>query len=213
MHVGTVAAGRIGLAILQRLKPFHVKPHYFQRHRLPESVEKELDLTFHTNVDDMVRVCDVVTINAPLHPGTLNMFNDKLLSKMKRGAYIVDTARTQICDRDAIVGSLESGQLAGHAGDVWYQQPAPKHHSGRSMPYNGMTPHMSGMSSGQARYAGVRETPADIAKELGKATARVKLDAVIDSAGAPEMMQFIALAARGKIRHTLKMFTFNRINE
>jgi formate dehydrogenase len=159
MHVGTVAAGRIGLAILRRLKPFHVKLHYFQRHRLPESVEKELGLTFHANVEDMVRVCDVVTINAPLHPGTLNMFNDKLLSKMKRGAYIVDTARARICDRDAIVRSLESGQLAGYAGDVWYPQPAPKHHPWRSMPYNGMTPHMSGTSlSGQARYAaGTRE--------------------------------------------------------
>jgi formate dehydrogenase len=151
MHV---AAGRIGLAILRRLKPFDVKLHYFQRHRLPESIEKELGLTFHANVEDMVRVCDVITINAPLHPGTLNMFNDKLLSKMKRGAYIVDTARAQICDRDAIVRSLESDQLAGYAGDVWYPQPAPKHHPWRSMPNNGMTPHMSGTSlSGQARYA------------------------------------------------------------
>jgi D-arabinose 1-dehydrogenase-like Zn-dependent alcohol dehydrogenase len=117
-------------------------------------------------------------------------------------------------------------------------------------------------SSGRARYAGVRETPADIAKELSKATGQGELDAIIDCAGAPEMMQLgfsllsisghyadvglvgdridiplfprvsreqtfhgsfwgndtdlsevIALAAQGKIRHTLKMFTFNRINE
>ena len=159
MHVGTVAAGRIGLAVLRRLKPFEVKLHYFQRHRLPASLEKELGLTFHSNVEDMVKVCDIVTINAPLHPGTQNMFNDELLSKMKRGAYIVNTARAQICDRDGIVRALESGQLAGYAGDVWYPQPTPKDHPWRSMPYHGMTPHMSGTSlSAQARYAaGTRE--------------------------------------------------------
>lgn len=159
MHVGTVAAGRIGLAVLRRLKPFEVKLHYFQRHRLPHSVESELDLTYHANADEMVQVCDIVTINAPLHPGTQNMFNDSLLSKMKRGAYIVDTARAQICDRDAIVRALENGQLAGYAGDVWYPQPPPKDHPWRSMPHHGMTPHMSGTSlSAQARYAaGTRE--------------------------------------------------------
>ena len=49
----------------------------------------------------MVKVCDVVTINAPLHPQTENMFDDALLSKMKRGSYIVNTARGKICDRDS----------------------------------------------------------------------------------------------------------------
>ena len=158
MHVGTVAAGRIGLAVLRRLKPFDVKLHYFQRQRLPASVEKELGLTFHPNVDEMVEVCDIVTINAPLHPGTQNLFNDSLLSRMKRGAYIVNTARAQICDRDGIVRALESGQLAGYAGDVWYPQPPPMNHPWRSMPHHGMTPHVSGTFSAQARYAaGTRE--------------------------------------------------------
>ena len=107
----------------------------------------------------MVKVCDVLTINAPLHPETENLFNDKLLSKMKRGAYLVNTARGKICDRDAIVRALESGQLAGYAGDVWFPQPAPKDHPWRTMPHHGMTPHVSGTSlSAQARYAdGTRE--------------------------------------------------------
>src|SRR6266536_752310 len=159
MNVGTVAAGRIGLAVLKRLKPFDVKLHYADRHRLPENVEKELNVTYHPNVESMVRVCDVVTINAPLHPETENLFNDALISKMKRGAYLVNTARGKICDRDAIVRALESGQLAGYAGDVWFPQPAPKDHPWRTMPHHGMTPHTSGTSlSAQARYAaGTRE--------------------------------------------------------
>jgi formate dehydrogenase len=159
MEVGTVAAGRIGLAVLRRLKPFDVKLHYTDRHRLPENVEKELGVTYHPNVGSMVRVCDVVTINAPLHPETEHLFNDALISKMKRGAYLVNTARGRIVDRDAVVRARESGQLAGYAGDVWYPQPAPKDHPWRTMPHHGMTPHTSGTSlSAQARYAaGTRE--------------------------------------------------------
>jgi len=159
MTVGTVAAGRIGLAVLRRLKPFDVKLHYTDRHRLPDEVEKELGLNYHPNVESLVRVCDVVTINCPLHPETEHMFNAELIGKMKRGAYIVNTARGKICDRDAIVRALESGQLAGYAGDVWFPQPAPQDHPWRSMPHHGMTPHTSGTSlSAQARYAaGTRE--------------------------------------------------------
>lgn len=154
MEVGTVAAGRIGLAVLKRLKPFDVKLHYTDRHRLPESVEKELNLTYHPTADSMVRVCDVVTINAPLHPETEHLFNDALIGKMKRGAYLVNTARGKICDSDAVVRALKSGQLAGYAGDVWFPQPAPKDHPWRTMPHHGMTPHTSGTSlSAQARYA------------------------------------------------------------
>ena len=159
MHVGTVAAGRIGLAVLRRLKPFDMHLHYHDRHRLADGVEKELNVTWHDTVEDMVKVCDVVTINCPLHPETENLFNEKMLSKMKRGAYLVNTARGKICDRDAVARALESGQLAGYAGDVWFPQPAPKDHPWRSMPHHGMTPHISGTSlSAQARYAaGTRE--------------------------------------------------------
>lgn len=78
---------------------------------------------------------------------------------MKRGIYIANTACGKICDRDTIVRALESGQIAGYAGDVWFPQPAPQDHLWRTMPHHGMTPHISGSSlSAQARYSvGVRE--------------------------------------------------------
>ena len=159
MHIGTVAAGRIGLDALRKMKPFDVHLHYFDRHKLPESVEKELNLTFHNSVESMVKVCDVVTINCPLHPETEHLFDEKMINKMKKGAYIVNTARGKICDKDAIAAALKSGQLSGYAGDVWFPQPAPNDHPWRSMPHHGMTPHTSGTSlSAQTRYAdGVRE--------------------------------------------------------
>ena len=126
MQVGTVAAGRIGTAVLRRLKLFDVGMHYTDRHRLPKQVEDELGATFHETPEEMVGVCDVVTINAPLHPETEHLFDDEMIAKMKRGAYIVNTARGKICDRDAIVRALESGQLAGYAGDVWFPQLVPR---------------------------------------------------------------------------------------
>jgi len=159
MQVGTVAAGRIGLAVLRRLKPFDVILHYTDRHRLPAEVEKELNLHWHSTVEDLVKVCDVVTINCPLHPETEHLFDEKLLRKMKRGSYIINTARAKIVDRNAVAKALKDGHLAGYAGDVWFPQPPPKDHPWRTMPYHGMTPHISGTSlSAQTKYsAGVRE--------------------------------------------------------
>jgi formate dehydrogenase len=141
------------------LKPFEVGLHYTDRHRLPADVEEELGVTFHPDVESLVRVCDVVTINAPLHPETEHLFDADLIGQMKRGAYLVNTARGKICDRDAVASACETGQLAAYAGDVWFPQPAPRDHPWRTMPHQGMTPHTSGSSlSAQTRYAaGVRE--------------------------------------------------------
>ncbi len=159
MTVGSVACGRIGLAVMKRLKPFDVKLHYTDRHRLPEKTEKELGLVFHEHVESLVQACDVVTINCPLTPETENLFDEQLINKMKRGSYLINTARGKICNREAIVKACENGQIAGYAGDVWFPQPAPKDHPWRTMPHHGMTPHISGTSlSAQARYAaGTRE--------------------------------------------------------
>ncbi len=76
MQVGTVGAGRIGSAVLRRLKPFEVGLHYFDKHPLPAEVEEELGVTRHDSPEELVAVCDVVTINAPLHPETEHLFDD-----------------------------------------------------------------------------------------------------------------------------------------
>ena len=159
MNVGVLGSGRIGLAVLRRMKPFDVRLHYTDRHRLPAEVEEELELTFHETVESLMSACDVLSIHCPLHPETEHLIDARMLGRMKRGSYIVNTARGKICDRDAIVKALEEGQLAGYAGDVWFPQPPAADHPWRSMPHHAMTPHTSGTSlSAQARYAaGVRE--------------------------------------------------------
>ena len=159
MDVGVLAAGRIGRAVLERLAPFSVHLHYTDRFRLPDDVEQALGLTFHKSIEDLVREIDVLTVHAPLTDETRGILNDELLGTMRRGSYIVNPARGAIADRDAIVRALESGQLAGYAGDVWFPQPAPADHPWRTMPHHGMTPHTSGTSlPSQAKYAaGTRE--------------------------------------------------------
>lgn len=159
MQVGCIGAGRIGLAVLKRLKPFDVHLHYHDRHRLPLDVEQSLNLTFHSDLECILKVCDAISIHCPLHGETEHLFDANLIQKMKKGAYLVNTARGKICDANAIRESLESGHLAGYAGDVWFPQPAPIDHPWRNMPNHALTPHTSGTSlSAQARYAaGVRE--------------------------------------------------------
>ncbi len=159
MQAGVVGAGRIGSAVLRRLYPFDVGLHYTDHHRLPLEVEKTLGLSYHEDAESLVQICDVVSLHCPLHPETEHLFDDTLLSKMKRGAYLINTARGKICDRDAVARALQSGRLAGYAGDVWFPQPAPRDHIWRTMPHHGMTPHISGSSlPAQARYAaGTRE--------------------------------------------------------
>jgi formate dehydrogenase len=153
MHFGTVAAGRIGLAVLRRLKPFGLHLHYTDPHRLNPEIEKELGLTFHPDTESLVRAVDIVNLQVPLYPSTEHFFNDRMFSLMKRGSYLINTARGKLVERDAVVRALESGQLAGYADDVWFPQPVPADHPWRTMPFNGMTPHISGTSlSAQARY-------------------------------------------------------------
>jgi formate dehydrogenase len=154
MHFGTIGAGRIGLAVLRRLKPFDLHLHYTQRHRLDPAIEQELGLTFHSDAESLVRAVDIVNLQVPLYPSTEHLLDDKMFARMKRGTYVINCARGKLVERDAVVRAIKSGHIAGYAGDVWFPEPAPPDHPWRTMPFNGMTPHMSGSSlSAQARYA------------------------------------------------------------
>src|SRR3984957_183527 len=159
MDVGVIAAGRIGRAVLRRLAPFDVNLHYTDTHRLSPEVEQQLNVTYHPDVESLVRSVDVVSVHSPLYEDTRAMFDEKLIASMRRGSYIVNTARAEETVPEAIAAALRSGQLAGYAGDVWFPQPPPADHPWRTMPNNAMTPHVSGTTlSAQARYAaGTRE--------------------------------------------------------
>ncbi|KAI9719845.1 MAG: formate dehydrogenase (NAD+) [Chrysothrix sp. TS-e1954] len=161
--VGTVAVGRIGERVLRRLKPFDCKELlYFDYQPLKPELEKEIGCRRVDKLEDMLAQCDVVTINCPLHEGTRGLFNAEMINKMKKGSWLVNTARGAIVVKEDVAAALKSGQLRGYGGDVWFPQPAPKEHPLRYAQYmdsaanggNATVPHMSGSSiDAQARYA------------------------------------------------------------
>ncbi|VDC06974.1 unnamed protein product [Peniophora sp. CBMAI 1063] len=158
--VGTIGAGRIGYRVLQRLLPFNCKELlYYDYAALPEEAAATVGARRVENLEEFVSQCDVVTVNCPLHEGTRGLVNESLLKHFKKGAWLVNTARGAICDKDAVAAALKSGHLSGYAGDVWNVQPAPKDHPWRTMHNplgggNGMVPHYSGTTiDAQARYA------------------------------------------------------------
>ena len=118
----------------EKMHPVDVHLRHFDNHRLSPVQEQGLNLT-SPRISGIISWPYVIVsnISCPLHPETEHMFNDDLISKCKQGAYIINTARGKICDKDAIARALESGQLSGYAGDVWFLQPAPNDHVRRTM--------------------------------------------------------------------------------
>ncbi|KAK3939558.1 formate dehydrogenase protein [Diplogelasinospora grovesii] len=158
--VGTVAVGRIGERVLRRLKAFDCKELlYYDYQPLSAEKEKEIGCRRVTDLEEMLGQCDVVTINCPLHEKTRGMFNKELISKMKPGSWLVNTARGAIVVKEDVAEALKTGHLRGYGGDVWFPQPAPKDHVLRyaKNPFGGgnaMVPHVSGTSlDAQQRYA------------------------------------------------------------
>jgi len=158
--VGTIGAGRIGYRVLQRLAPFNCKELlYYDYSALPAEAASGVKARRVEDLKDFVSQCDVVTVNCPLHEGTRGLVNADLLKHFKKGAWLVNTARGAICDKDDVAAAVKSGQINGYAGDVWNVQPAPKDHPWRTVKNplgggNGMVPHYSGTTlDAQARYA------------------------------------------------------------
>ncbi|KGU19148.1 formate dehydrogenase 2 [Candida albicans P34048] len=176
--IATVGAGRIGYRILERLVAFNPKKLlYYDYQPLPEEAINKLNVASKLfngvdniverveKLEDLVSQADVVTINCPLYEKSRGLFNKDLISKMKKGSYLVNTARGAIVDPEAVADAVNSGHIA-YGGDVWPVQPAPKDMPWRTMhnPYgeaygNAMTLHVSGTSlDAQARYAnGVKQ--------------------------------------------------------
>ena len=151
--VGILGAGRIGQRVCERLKPFDVKILYYNRPRLTTAEEFILGARY-VPLEQLIEQSDIISITTPLTPETEGMFNREVLSRMKKGSYLVNCARGKIVDTSSLVEALETGHLAGYAGDVWFPQPAPKDHPWRQMPNHAMVPHYSGTTlEAQKRYA------------------------------------------------------------
>ncbi|SCV69820.1 BQ2448_1214 [Microbotryum intermedium] len=179
--IGTLGAGRIGYRVLERLVAFDPKELiYYDYQALPEDAVKKVNARRVEDLKEFLGQVDILTVNCPLHESTRGIINKETLSYLKKGAWIVNTARGALCVAEDIAAALESGHIAGYAGDVWNQQPAPKDHPWRSMKGpngngNGMVAHYSGTTlDAQERYAsgtkkildnwrtGKAQTPSDV---------------------------------------------------
>ncbi len=123
-RLGIVGMGRIGQAVARRAKAFGLSIHYHNRHRVAPATEEQLEATYWESLDQMLARVDIVSINCPSTPATFHLLSARRLALMQPTAYIVNTARGDIIDEDALIAMLEGGRLAGAGLDVFEHEPA-----------------------------------------------------------------------------------------
>lgn len=123
-RLGIVGMGRIGQAVAARARAFGLTVHYHNRKRLPEAVERPLEATYWPTLEAMIRRVDIISINCPHTPETHHLINRERLHQMQRHVYLINTARGEIVDEEALAEALETGQLAGAGLDVFEHEPA-----------------------------------------------------------------------------------------
>ncbi len=123
-RLGIVGMGRIGQAVARRAKAFGLQIHYHNRKRVHSTIEEELEATYWDSLPQMLARVDVVSVNCPHTPGTYHLLSAGLLKLMKPTAIIVNTARGEIIDENALTRMLEAGELGGVGLDVFEHEPA-----------------------------------------------------------------------------------------
>jgi glyoxylate reductase len=122
-RLGIVGMGRIGQAVARRAKAFGLQIHYHNRKPVAPEIARELDATYWDSLDQMLARMDIVSINCPSTPATYHLISGRRLKVMKPSAYIVNTARGEVIDENALAKMLEKGELAGAGLDVFEHEP------------------------------------------------------------------------------------------
>ena len=123
-RLGIIGMGRIGQAVARRAKAFGMSIHYHNRRRLPGAIEEAVEATYWESLDQMLARMDVISIHCPHTPGTYHLLSARRLKLIRPEAYIVNTARGEVIDENALARMLEAGQLAGAGLDVFEHEPA-----------------------------------------------------------------------------------------
>ncbi|KFB11320.1 2-hydroxyacid dehydrogenase [Nitratireductor basaltis] len=123
-RLGIVGMGRIGTAVARRAKAFGLSIHYHNRHRVAPMIEDELEATYWDSLDQMLARMDIISVNCPSTPATFHLLSARRLALLQPNAFIVNTARGDIVDEDALIAMLEEGKLAGAGLDVFEHEPA-----------------------------------------------------------------------------------------
>ena len=123
-RLGIIGMGRIGQAVARRALAFGMSIHYHNRRRLPSEIEDRLEATWWESLDQMLARMDVVSIHCPHTPGTYHLLSARRLRLLKKEAYVVNTARGEVVDENALARMLDAGELAGAGLDVFEHEPA-----------------------------------------------------------------------------------------
>ncbi len=123
-RLGVIGMGRIGQAVARRAKAFGLQIHYHNRKPVSKQIEEELEATYWESLDQMLVRMDIVSVNCPHTPATFHLLSARRLKLLKPTAYIVNTARGEVIDENALARQLESGDLAGAGLDVFENEPA-----------------------------------------------------------------------------------------
>ncbi len=123
-RLGIVGMGRIGTAVARRAKAFGLSIHYHNRHRVAPQIEDELEATYWESLDQMLARMDIISVNCPSTPATFHLLSARRLALLQPSAYVVNTARGDIIDENALIHMLQDGKLAGAALDVFEHEPA-----------------------------------------------------------------------------------------
>jgi len=123
-RLGIVGMGRVGQAVARRAKAFGLQIHYHNRRRVAPEIEKALEATYWDSLDQMLARMDIISINCPHTPATYHLLSARRLALMKPSAYIVNTARGEVIDENALARMIENEELAGAGLDVFEHEPA-----------------------------------------------------------------------------------------
>ncbi|MER8901846.1 D-glycerate dehydrogenase [Mesorhizobium sp. M0772] len=123
-RLGIVGMGRIGTAVARRAKAFGLSIHYHNRHRVLPAVEEGLEATYWESLDQMLARMDIISVNCPSTPATFHLLSARRLALLQPTAYVVNTARGDIIDEEALVKLIQDGKIAGAGLDVYEHEPA-----------------------------------------------------------------------------------------
>jgi glyoxylate reductase len=123
-RLGIVGMGRIGQALARRAKAFGLQVHYHNRRRVAALIEEALEATYWDSLDQMLARMDIVSVNCPHTPATYHLLSARRLKLLKKDAIVVNTARGEIIDENALTRMLEAGEIAGAGLDVFEHEPA-----------------------------------------------------------------------------------------
>ena len=123
-RLGIIGMGRIGQAVARRAKAFGLQIHYHNRKPVHPQIERELSATYWESLDQMLARMDIVSVNCPHTPATYHLLSARRLKLMKPSAYIVNTARGEVIDENALARMLQAGELSGAGLDVFEREPA-----------------------------------------------------------------------------------------